>query len=92
MIRRVIINHIDPEFVESYMAASKDLLAALKEKEGLLEGSVLICEDDPTLVFNIETWEDAETAGKAHMTETFASFMPRLRGFKGNETYVLKEI
>ena len=38
MIRRVIINHIDPEFVESYKEASKDLLAALKEKEGLLEG------------------------------------------------------
>ena len=92
MIRRVIINHIEEEYVESYIEASKDLIAALKEKEGLVEGSVLRCENDPTLVFNIETWEDAETAGNAHKTETFASFIPRFRGFKGNETYVLQEV
>ncbi len=92
MVKRVIVNHIQPEYKDSYIAASKKLVKELKAHEGMADGEVYACSGRDDIVIEIEDWPDTEKASKAHMTDTFARILPELKGFVTNETYVLTSV
>ena len=60
MVKRVIVNHIQPEYKDSYIAASRKLEKELKAYEGMADGEVYACSGRDDIVIEIEDWPDAE--------------------------------